>query len=39
VVIPKAELNREIAEDRNMAAGVLEFAISVGFSTILILVV
>lgn len=38
VVLAGAELNREIAQDRNVGAGVLEFAVSVGFAAILMLV-
>lgn len=39
VLLPGNELNREIATDRNLGAGILEFAVSVGFSAILVLVV
>jgi len=39
IMLPGAELNREITEDRNVAAGTLEFASAVGFSAILTMVV
>lgn len=39
VMLPGADLNREIKEDRNVGAGILEFASSVGFSAVLIMVV
>lgn len=35
VLIGGGTLNTEIAEDRNLGAGMLEFSISVGFSTVL----
>lgn len=39
VMLPGADLNREILEDRNIGAGILEFASAVGFSAVLIMVV
>lgn len=39
VMLPGAELNHEIARDRNIGAGVLEFAVSIGFSVVLIMIV
>lgn len=35
VVIAKADLNHEIQKDKNIGAGMLEFAIAIGFSTVL----
>lgn len=39
VLLPGAELNQEIARDRNLGAGILEFAISVGFAAVLVVLV
>lgn len=39
VVLSGADLNHEIAHDRNLGAGILEFTVSVGFSAILILII
>lgn len=35
VVISRDDLNKEIAEDRNTGAGLLEFAVAVSFATVL----
>lgn len=35
MVISQADLNAEIVQDRNVGAGLLEFAVSVGFSAVL----
>ncbi|MFC4257576.1 DUF350 domain-containing protein [Marinobacter lacisalsi] len=35
VVISRDDLNKEIAEDRNTGAGLLEFAIAISFATVL----
>lgn len=39
VVISRDDLNREIAEDRNTGAGLLEFAVAVSFATVLYLMI
>lgn len=38
LVIPDSDLNFEIVQDRNVGAGLLEFAVSVGFSAVLFFV-
>lgn len=39
VVIPSADLNDEIMRDQNIGAGVLEFAVSIGFAAVLFFVI
>ncbi|MEN7549126.1 DUF350 domain-containing protein [Rapidithrix thailandica] len=34
-ILLKADLNKEITQDRNLAAGILEFTVAVSFSTVL----
>ena len=38
VVLPQADLNAEVVRDRNVGAGLLEFAVSVGFASVLFFV-
>lgn len=38
MMIPESDLNVEIVQDRNVGAGLLEFAVSVGFSAVLFFV-
>lgn len=38
VVIPRSDLNFEIVKDRNVGAGLLEFVVSIGFASVLFLV-
>jgi uncharacterized membrane protein YjfL (UPF0719 family) len=38
VVIPRHDLNREISRDRNVGAGLLEGAVSIGFAAVLFFV-
>ena len=37
-IIPKADLNREIKEDRNLAAGLLEMTMTIGFAIVLLFI-
>ncbi|MDN5871829.1 MAG: DUF350 domain-containing protein [Nitrococcus sp.] len=39
VVLSGADLNREIAQDRNLGAGFLELTISIGFSAVLVAII